>query len=509
MIRAEQRRHALETPTASTGLESEPTAAARDGLSGFALTLAAISIAIGMVCANLDMAIVQNALPAMSIELHISSADSVWLITSYMLVTLTLLLPFAPLSDRIGYRRFYLGGFVVFIAASLLCGLANAFWQLQLGRICQGIGSAAMMCATTSLLRIVYPKRLLAKAIGSNSTLVAASIAAAPSLSAFILLRLSWHWLFLLNVPLGVIAFVAGYRSLPATPAQLPGLCNKDAVAQWVRTIIDVDWVSVVLNIVFFTLLLLGTERVPLAPGQGLTMLAVAAIVGSAFVRRQIKDPHPMLPFDLLRERNYAFTIATSFGSFAAQGAAFVSLPFYLQRTAGFDPKHTAMVLTAWPLALAAAAQLASRMTARVPVSALCGTGQLAMAVGLGAVAVHLVPMTLPALMGALALAGAGFGCFQSPNNYVIVAAAPPHRSGSVGALRAATRTCGQLLGSAFCGLVFLIAHTVNDTAAASIAGAAQARSVDGASLGVGLAATMALFASICSFSRKTPQKPH
>ncbi|WP_347555078.1 MFS transporter [Robbsia sp. KACC 23696] len=496
--------------TVSTA-ESPP----QDGLQGAILHMASASIFIAMVCANLDMAIVQNALPALTHDMAISSSDSVSIVTIYMLVTLTLLLPFAPLSDRIGYRRFFLGGFLLFTLASLGCGLSRTLWELQLTRLLQGVGSAAMMCTTTSLIRIVYPKARIARAIGANSTVVAVSLASAPSLSAAILLHLSWHWLFWINVPLGVIAMGFGLRSLPHSDGQMPAPFTPAARTQWQRTFLSIDWAAVVLNIAFFTLLLFGTDAVVQRPAEAAAMLAVAALLGYLFVRRQIHVAEPMLPFDLLRERRYAFTIATSFGSFAAQGAAFVSLPFYLQRGVGFDAVHTALIMTAWPLALACSSQVASRLTARVPIAYLCAIGQGMMTIGLGLVAARVLPASLPCLMALLALSGAGFGFFQSPNNYVIVASAPPGRSGSVGALRAATRVSGQLIGSALCGLALLLGRLLDAPAstaqsvlpltathAAGMHAISAGGDSAGALLGIWIATGMALLAGLCSLSR-------
>jgi DHA2 family multidrug resistance protein-like MFS transporter len=465
--------------------------ASADGLRGRALWMAALSISIGMVCANLDMSIVQNALPSLSIELHMDSSKAVSIVTIYMLATLTLLLPFAPLSDRVGYKRFYLAGFLVFIGASLLCGVAGNAWELQCGRLLQGIGSAAMMCSTTSLLRIVYPRAMMARAIGSNSTVVAVSLAAAPSLSAFILTHLSWHWLFLINLPLGLVACLLGWRALPASAAQLPNPTTSAARTQWRAVFAALDWADTLLNIVFFALLLAGTEALGRRPLFGVGLLGAAALLGWWFVRRQLRAVTPMLPFDLLRERSYALTIATSFASFAAQGAAFVSLPFYFQRTLHYSLATTGLLLTAWPIALAVSSQLAARLSQRVPVAYLCAVGQALLGLGLALVATRVLPAEPGVLATLLAISGAGFGLFQTPNNTVIVRSAPADRSGAVGALRAATRTCGQLLGAAFTGLMFLVS---------------QASGVlDGATLGLYLAAALAAWASVCSLGRSAP----
>lgn len=460
-----------------------------DGLKGTRLRWAAYSIYIGMICSTLDMAILQNALPTLTRELHVSSADSVWIITLYMLVMLILLLPFAPLSDKIGYRRTYLVGFMVFTVASLGCGLSVNLVELQIGRVLQGIGAAAMTCTTTSLIRLIYSKEMMAKAIGGNATVVAVSLAAAPSISALIMSRLSWHWLFWINVPLGLIAMFLGWKSLPGSPGQMAPPSSISGRLAWRGAFTSVDWWSVLVSVGFFGLLLVGTDVIVHAPVPGVAMLAVAGGFCALFVRRQVRDPHPMLPFDLLGERNYALAIATSFGSFAAQGAAFVALPFFLQRSASMDMKHAAVILTAWPLALALAAQVSARLQSRVSTEKLCAIGQAMTATGLALVASKLLPGTLTTYVCLLALSGAGFGLFQAPNNYLIVSAAPPLRSGSVGALRAATRTAGQLLGSALCGLAFLVGAVFHMR--------------DGSTIGIWMAAAMALGASLFSLSRK------
>lgn len=475
--------------SASTG----ENPAARDGLRGLRLVFAATSMFIGVACANLDMGIMQNALPVMSGQMHISASASVWIITVYMLVSLTLLLPFARLSDGIGYRRSYLIGLAVFVLASLGCGLSMTLWQLQIGRVLQGVGSAAMLCSTTSLIKVVYPRAYLARAIASNATVVAVSFAAAPSLSALILTYLSWHWLFLINVPLGIIAYILGVKNLPfgvdgATSAQ-------DAKpADWAGAARAIDWIAVVLNIVFFALLLLGTETLATEPLDGVVMLAVACVAATFFVRRQLNDPRPMLPFELLKQRHYAFTIATSFASFAAQGAAFVSLPFYLQHAMGLSEARAALVLTAWPLTLAIAAQVASRLTHRVAIPYLCAAGQALMTAGLMIIVTGVLANHLSLIAVMLALCGAGFGLFQTPNNYVIIASAPAGSSGNVSALRAATRTSGQLIGSALSGVIFLVSHRMNGT--------------DGAVFGIALSAGMALWAGVFSLSRRGIQVP-
>jgi DHA2 family multidrug resistance protein-like MFS transporter len=432
-------------------------AVASNGLQGRRLLLAALSIYVGMICANLDMVILQNALPSLGRELHLDSADAVWVVTLYMLVMLILLLPLSSLSDRIGYKRTYLWGFGLFTLASLGCGLAPGFAALQVGRGLQGVGAAAMMCSTTSLIRLVYPRERMARAIAANATVVALSLAAGPSLAALVLLHLNWHWLFWLNVPLGLFAMTIGYRALPDNAVQLPLRLTRSALREWRGAVARIDAASLVLSSVFFVLLLLGSDHISANPLLGALVLAVAGMFGWGFVRRERHTAQPMLPMDLLAKREYALTIATSFTSFAAQGAAFVALPFYLQHHLGLALSTSALVMTAWPAALAVAAPIAARVSQRIAIAKVCAMGLAMLSVGLVILALDWLPPAPEALVLPLALCGAGFGLFQAPNNYLIIAAAPAERSGAVGGLRAVTRVFGQMTGAALVGLLFAV----------------------------------------------------
>lgn len=464
---------------------SSPAQELTDGLGGTRLLLAAISIYIGMVCANLDMVILQNALPTLTHDLGVGSATAVWVVTLYMLTMLVFLLPLSSLSDRIGYKRTYLWGFALFTLASLGCGFASNFFWLQAWRGVQGFGAAAMMCSTTSLIRLVYPRARMARAIGANATVVAVSLAAGPSIAALILAHGSWHWLFWVNVPLGIAALLLGSFALPANPVQLD--LGPGQARHWMAALRVIDLPSFVLSAAFFVVLVLGTGRIDNEPLQGAGLLVLALVLGAAFVRRERRTPVPMLPLDLLGQRHYGLTILTSYASFAAQGAAFVALPFYLQHGLGFSLTESAMVMTAWPLSLALAAPVAARLTQRLPIAHVCGAGLFALALGMLSIASGWLPPNPVLLAVPLAICGAGFGMFQAPNNYLIIAAAPANRSGAVGGLRAVTRTFGQLSGTAVVGLLLALQATLG---------------INGAIMGLFAAAALAASAGYASVVR-------
>lgn len=188
-----------------------------------------------------------------------------------------------------GYRRIYKCGLVVFLLSSLFCALSDSLQMLTLARIAQGFGGAALMSVNTALIRLIYPQRHLGRGMGINSFIVAVSSAAGPTIAAAILSISSWKWLFLINVPLGIIALILAIRFLPANIAH-------DTKPRF-------DLPSAVMNALTFGLLI--TALSGFARGQSLTLigaeLLVLVVVGFFFVRRQLSLPVPLLPIDLLR----------------------------------------------------------------------------------------------------------------------------------------------------------------------------------------------------------------
>ncbi len=176
----------------------------------------AISLGIGM--ATLDTAIVNTALPTLAEGIGTDSASVIWVVNAYQLAIIATVLPFASLSDVLGHRRVYLGGLLLFIVSSLFCGLAGSLVTLTAARVVQGLGAAAIMSVNTALLRHIYPSKMLGRGLGYNSLVVGLAFTLGPTAASAILSVATWHWLYLINVPLGLLALALGLRSLPTLP---------------------------------------------------------------------------------------------------------------------------------------------------------------------------------------------------------------------------------------------------------------------------------------------------
>ncbi|HBQ8658832.1 TPA: MFS transporter [Klebsiella pneumoniae] len=397
---------------------------------------AILTIVLGLTMAVLDGAIANVALPTIASDLNASPAASIWIVNAYQIAIVIALLPLSFLGDMVGYRRIYKIGLVVFIFTSLACALSRSLEMLTFARVAQGLGGAA-------LIRLIYPQRFLGRGMGINSFVVAVSSAAGPTIAAAILSLASWQWLFLINVPLGIVAFVLAMRFLPPNSAR--------------SKIIRFDLPSAIMNALTFGLLITALSGFAQGQSTQLVLAEVAAmlVVGFFFVRRQLTMPVPLLPVDLLRIPLFSLSICTSICSFCAQMLAMVSLPFFLQSMMGRSEVETGLLLTPWPLATMVMAPLAGYLIEKCHAGLLGAVGLLIMACGLFGLA--LLPSSPSDLdiIWRMALCGAGFGLFQSPNNHTIVASAPSHRSGGASGMLGTARLLGQSTGAALVALLF------------------------------------------------------
>lgn len=439
------------------------------------------AIGLGIALSVIDSSIANLALPDISHELGSSASAAVWVLTAYQLATLGLLLPFASLGDRLGYRRVYLSGLAVFIVASLACAAAANLPMLAAARAVQGLGAAGMMAVNSALVRLTYPVKLLGRGLALNSVIVAASSVAGPTVAAAVLSVASWRWLFAINIPLGLLVLWLGRRALPHSARRAGGPLRLGDTA---------------LNILMFSLIFLGADAIgaraslerssiPLPVAVGL--LAAGIVIGVVYVRRQVHQAQPLFPVDLLRIRIFALSMCTSVAAFAAQTLAMVALPFLLLESQNRGHLEAGLVITMWPAATICIAPLAGRLIGRYPGGLLGFFGLGIMACGLAALALLPSHPSVLDMSWRLALCGAGFALFQSPNNHTIVTAAPLNRAGAASGMLGSARLTGQSSGAVMVGIVF------------SFAGVSDGR---GPTIALSLAAMLAAVAAVFSLSR-------
>ncbi len=442
---------------------------------------AVIAILIVLVMTVLDVTVVNVALPVLADKFSITDSQTVWIVTIYQLMITMLILPLSSVGDLFSYRRTFLTGVVVFTLGSIMCASSPNFVAILVAGAIQGIGAACVMSVNIALTRLIYPPKVLGRGLALNGMVVASATAAGPTLAGAILSVASWHWLFLINIPFGIAAFLVGLRYLPHNPP-------RDRKPKY-------DFVSAIENAAMFGLLFLGLGGYSGRNDEPkMILLVLAALtVGVFYIFRERRRPIPMLPVDLFKIRTYSLSIITSVCSFIAQMLVMVSLPFLFLNSYGFSSITTGLLMTPWPVATMIISPFAARFVERHNAGATAAAGMAVYAIGL------LLIIFLPAtnitefdIIWRMTVCGIGYGMFQTPNNIVMVSSTPVQRTGGAGGMQSTARLVGQTLGATLVTIVFAVMqgntyHLVHICLATSMA--------------------FAIFAGIFSISRKSQLK--
>ncbi|MFV1850011.1 MAG: MFS transporter [Thalassospira sp.] len=411
-----------------------------DGLPAPRSFFAAAAVLLTIMMAVLDGTIMNVALPIIAQDQGVSPAHAIWVVTAYQLAIVVALLPLSALGEAIGFRKVYLSGIVIFGVASALCAVAPNIEFLTAARVLQGLGGAALMSINGAVMRHIFPQAKLGRAIGWIAMTVSVSAAGGPTIASAILAVSSWHWLFLINVPISVLAVIVGYFALPF---------NAPTRTRF-------DFISAFLNVLTFGGLIaalgnVGTESNPVLIAS---QFGVAIVAGIALVRRQLSKDRPMLPLDLLKLPIFSCSIGSSIFGFCGQMIAFVTLPFYFHDVLGYSATTTGLLMTPWPLATAIAAPVAGRLADKYSPIRLTGLGMAVFAIGLYGATFVPAEGSYIGIIAALAVCGIGFGLFQAPNNRLLLTSAPRDRSGGASGLLSTARLTGQSIGAALAAIM-------------------------------------------------------
>lgn len=394
----------------------------------------------GFTLTNLDGAIANIALPTLAHEFSASASAVIWVVNIYQLAMAVCLLPAAALGGKFGLKRVYAFGLILFTLASAACALAPSLPLLVAARLVQGIGGACVSGLGPALVRVIYPRRLMAQGLAQVALVIALSGVLGPTIAAAILSVAAWPWLFLVNVPMCLVAAPVFMSMAPATPGDSRGF----------------DYPGAALNAFALGLMVIGVGQLGGAHrGEALGAIAAGAILFAALIAHQTRREAPLLPLDLMRIPLFALSMATSSCSYCAQILAYVSLPFLFQTQLRHSALATGLLVTPWPIMVAVAAPIAGRLTGRYPAAVLGSLGLATMTAGL--VLLTLLPAA-PAdwdIAWRMGLCGVGFGFFQTPNNTALMTSGPVNRSAAASAMLAMARLLGWSFGSALVALLF------------------------------------------------------
>lgn len=402
-----------------------------------------LAVFLGTFMALLDVSIVSVALPAMQHGLHVSVAALQWVVDAYTLCLSALVLTGGSLGDRFGRKRLFLLGIAGFAGGSGLCALATGYPMLVAGRAVQGIAAAALMPGALAILGHSFPEPgRRARIIGLWTTCAALALVAGPLLGGILVESAGWPWIFVINLPLGVLALAVGWRHIPESAD--PAHASVDPAGQ----ILGVAW----LGALAFGFIEAGNRG--WISASAVAAFACAAVTFAAFVAVELRSSAPMLPIRLFADPRFCLVSAASFVMGFSAFAAFVILSLFLQDL----QQDSALVTGLHYLPLCLGEVLTATIAGRITASR--GT-RLPMIAGYALMGASLLAMTtFSATTGSawltvvLALLGIGMGLGLPPVNVAAMAAVPRQRSGVASATTNAVRQTGTTLGIALLGAI-------------------------------------------------------
>ncbi|MFF5076933.1 MFS transporter [Actinoplanes sp. NPDC000266] len=419
----------------------EAPAAPRRGAKPLAAVLAAVGIPTFMVA--LDNLVVSTALPVIRADLGASLTDLQWFVNAYTLPFAAFLLTAAALGDRIGRRRMFVAGLVVFTLASAAAGLASSPWQLTAARAIQGLGGAAVAPLALTLLSAAVPDRMRTAAIGIWGGISGLGVAVGPVVGGAVVEGLDWHWIFWLNVPVGVVAVVLARTVLSESRGGARRL----------------DPLGLVLSAAGMLLVIWGVVDGPdhgWTSARVLGMLITGAVLIAAFLFWQTRNPSPMMPLSLFRSRGFGLvnlvTLAFSAGAF---GSVFLLAQFF-QVVQGLSPLDAGLRTLPWTAAPMIVAPLAGIFGDRIGQRNLILAGQTFLAAGILWMGLSIgTDVTYSSLVAAFALAGIGMGLTFAPVSTVAMASVTEDQRGVASGVNNTIRELGVAVGVAALASIF------------------------------------------------------
>ncbi len=404
------------------------------------LTLAAVSSFM----TTLDASIVNIGLPAIARSFGVPLNGAIeWIIIGYLIVIAAVLLSFGRLADMIGRKPVLLAGLAVFTLGSIFCGASPSLGLLITARIVQGLGGALIFAVNMAMITNVFPTSERGRALGINAVVVSLGVSVGPTVGGLITQSFSWRWIFLINVPIGLVVFLLSWRLLTERMHKGQG---------------HFDPLGAVLFAIGFAALTLGISFGQQWGWSSPTLISslvfgVVALLLAIVVEGRVQDP--VVDLALLKNRVFVSANVSFLLCMLALFAVGFLLPFYLEELRGYSAAQAGLLLTPLPLTLAVIAPVSGSLADRVGSRWLAPLGLAIGCFGLFLLGQLDTQSSVWDIAWRLVVIGVGQGLFLSPNTRTLMGAAPQSEQGEASGILATGRVIGQSLSVALGGAIF------------------------------------------------------
>jgi EmrB/QacA subfamily drug resistance transporter len=408
------------------------------------LRWALVSLSLSMLLSSLGTSIANVGLPTLAQAFNAPFQQVQWVVLAYLLAITTLIVSVGRLGDLIGRRRLMMSGIALFTLASALCGMAPTLWLLIAARALQGLGAAIMMVLTMAMVGEAVPKERTGSAMGLLGTMSAIGTALGPTLGGVLIAGFGWNALFLINLPLGILALVLAHQYLPES--------HKDTQA----TLVHFDVKGTLLLV-----LTLGCYALAMTLGRGsfgqlnMALLLLALVGVGLFVRTELRTEAPLIRMVTFQNPVLSAGFAMSTLVTTVVMATLVVGPFYLSGALGLDPAHVGLVMSSGPIVAALTGAPAGRLVDRLGADRMGMAGLIGMLIGTSTLSLLPASFGIPGYVVPLVVITGSYALFQAANNTAVMTTIQPDQRGVISGMLNLSRNLGLITGASLMGTVF------------------------------------------------------
>ncbi|OPJ63882.1 MFS transporter [Clostridium chromiireducens] len=386
---------------------------------------------------TLDSTIVNVALPVMVNIFCVNMSSIQLIVICYLITIVSTILLFGRLGDIKGKSIVFNFGLLVFTLGSLLCALSENFTYLVLFRIIQAIGASAAMANNQGIITQVFPPNERGRALGISGTFLALGTMIGPPLGGVIISYLSWHYIFLINIPVGIIAVVIGFKVLPRKINEVDE---------------DIDFTGAIilgLSVVLLFYALIAGQTVGYENNKVIACFIAAIILFIIFVRKERKLKYPLLDLSLFKNSLFSVGILCTFICYASINSNNIVQPFYLENVLKMTPSFAGIIMMISPIMITIISPFSGYLSDKIGSEFLTFLGLILIGIGMSLMATLSETSTIQELIVYIIFIAVGNGLFLPPNNSLVMSSAPSDKLGIAGSINAFVRNLGQSSGVA------------------------------------------------------------
>ena len=392
--------------------------------------------------ATLDSTIVNVVLPVMVNIFSVTMSSIQLIVICYLITIVSTILFFGRLGDIKGKSIIFNLGLCVFTIGSLFCGLSKTLTWLVFFRIIQGIGASAAMANNQGIITQVFPDNERGKALGISATFLALGTMIGPPLGGFIVSYLNWSYIFFINIPIGIITTIVGFKILPCK------LSEKEE---------EVDFIGAIIfgaSVIFLFYSLIAGVTIGYGNSIIIFTLFIAVLLFDIFIVVEKRQKYPLIDFSLFKDSLFSIGILCTFICYISFNSNNIVQPFYLQNVLKMTPDHAGIIMMISPVIIAVIAPFSGYLSDKIGSEYLTFIGLIVMGIGMGLMGTLNENSSIQGLIIYISLIAIGNALFLSPNNSLVMSSAPGDKLGIAGSINAFVRNLGQSIGVTMATLV-------------------------------------------------------